>query len=302
MTTLDVLKHDDLPGIEIYLVNITPKIADEFLDVNTEGQRNLNGDVVERYIDDMSSNNWMFSGAPILFDKQGKLIDGQHRLNAIVDSQTTQLCLVVAGLDPDVMKAVDLGRKRTYASFLAMNLDRPNAGAQASIIRAAWHWDEAEAYGDRGTSRIPVPSALIHSTPTIAQMEATRKAIEAELGITFTAAAQQAQRAYQQLPKITNTVWGLAYVLMTRFNVDLREGFFNELLFEPQSPAADYPINTLRNRLGRVTGRLKRTEQIHLVFKTFNFWREGKLTQTMAMPNLASWHTLAMPPTKEENK
>lgn len=298
MTDLNVLKHDDLPGIEIFLKWITPEMADEFLATNSDGQRKLNEDVYLRYAEDMADANWLFTGAPILFDNKGKLIDGQHRLNAIAECGEKQLCLIVTGLDTDVMKAVDAGRKRTYATYLQMVLERPSFTMQASIIRAYWYWTIGN-YGDKGVSRIAVPSEYVHSIPTIAQMEKAREECERTLEVTFTHASQFAQRAYTQLPRITTTVWGLVWILLTEYDIDLREQFFHELLKEPKSTSIQYGPNALRHRLMKQQQPLKRMAQLHMVLRSFNAWQDGQLLQVLSSPNAVSFNTLAQLPAKE---
>ena len=301
LTYPEILTHADLPGVSIRLEMITPDVAQKYLDLNSEGQRNLNSDVSGRYAEDMLTENWPFTGAPVLFDSNGDLIDGQHRLNAIVESETSQLTLVITGLAPGVMRAVDAGRKRTYGTYLQMPpLSRPNYTNQAAIIRACWYWMVAGNYGDRSISRLALPSELIHVIPTISQMESCRVAVERDLGITFTAAAKFSVLAYSQLPRITVTVWGLVWVLLTEYDVDLREKFFHELLKEASSTAADFPPNALRNRLMRQREPLTRTVQLHMVLRTFNAWRTGVSLQTVSAPVQLTFNTLAMPPVKED--
>jgi hypothetical protein len=302
MTTLDVLKHPGLPGIEIYLTEITPQIAKQFLNVNAEGQRNINSDVTARYAEDMASGSWLFSGAAVLFSDKGELIDGQHRLTAIVDSGLPQLTLVVAGLNQSVLHAIDAGRKKTYGQLLAMKYERPSADAQAATIRAYWYWTIGN-YGGRAVPRRPVPSEHANALPTNSQLEAARIEVETRLGITFTQAAQVAQQATLRMRGVTGTVWALVWVLLTEYDIDLRERFFHELLVAPVSPAADYPINALKNRLGRVreAGELDRTMQLYFILKTFNAWRTGRLIASLTKPNSIAWNTLELPPTKAGN-
>lgn len=300
---LKILKHDDLPGVEIYLAQITPSMAIDFLAKNSEGQRNLNEQVAARYAEDMSSDEWPFTGSPILFDDKGELIDGQHRMQAIINSETTQMCLIVAGLPTDIIRAVDAGRKRNYATFLAMVKERPSATAQSGAIRAYWYWYVGN-YAGRGIPRIAIPSELTHAVPTISQLETVREEVEQRLEITFTQVVQVAQRCYTQMPRITQVVWGMVWILLSEYDKDARERFFHELLVEPLSTAADYPINALKNRLGRIKkqGELTRTMQLHFVLTVFDRWRTGRLLPTLSAPNFIAWNTLAMPPEKyEEN-
>lgn len=297
MTDVSVLKHPDLPGIEIYLINITPDIASTFLDANAAKQRNLNDEVMSRYREDMKSLDWIFCGTPILFSDKGELIDGQHRLKAIVTSGESQLTLVVAGLSPEALHAIDAGRKRTYGTLLGMKEDRPQHNTQASVIRAWWYWQIGN-YGSRGIPRIAVPSEHVHTIPTLSQLEVARKEVEGRLNVTFTAAVRAGQQCYTQYPQITITVWALVWMLLTEYDVDAREGFFHELIVNPVSPDADYPINTLRNRLGRIRKgeTVGRTLQLHFVLRAFDAWRSGKRLPTLYAPSVYAWNTLQQPP------
>jgi hypothetical protein len=297
-TDLKILNHPDLPGVEIYLTYITPKMATEFLADNHKGQRNINRDVVARYAEDMTAGFWLFSGAAVLFDKENQVIDGQHRLTAIVETGQAQLTLIVAGLDTSVLHAIDAGRKKTYGTLLAMKYDRPSADGQASAIRAYWYWFHG-CYGGRGVSRVAVQTPQTNALPTVSQLEICRNEVEERLSITFTQAIRVAANAYNEMPRITVTVWALVWVLLTEYDIDARERFFHELLVEPLSPSADYPINTLRNTLGRIKmGEWDRTMQLHAVLKTFEHWRVGRTLPTLRPPAYFAWNTLAQPPVR----
>lgn len=299
---LKILNHPDLPGVEIYLTYITPKMAADFLADNHEGQRNINRDVVNRYTEDMLGGFWLFSGAAVLFDQENKVIDGQHRLTAIIEADQAQLTLIVAGLDASVLHAIDAGRKKTYGTLLSMKFGRPSADSQASAIRAYWYWYH-QCYGGRGVPRVAVQSPQTNALPTVSQLEVCREEVENRLGFTFTQTIRVAHNAYVEMPRITMTVWALVWVLLTEYNVDARERFFHELLVEPLSPASDYPINTLRNTLGRLkVGDWDRTMQLHAVLKTFDHWRLGRVLTTLRPPPYFAWNTLAQPPAPVTNE
>ena len=80
-------------GIE----TITPQDAERILKESekafseAEGgfkQRNRRRDTVTAYAEDMAAGRWKENGETIKFDSEGRLIDGQHRLAAVVKANT----------------------------------------------------------------------------------------------------------------------------------------------------------------------------------------------------------------------
>ncbi|WP_460985736.1 ParB N-terminal domain-containing protein, partial [Staphylococcus aureus] len=66
------------------------------------------------------SGDWKNAGDTIRFDKDGSLIDGQHRLLACVNTNLAQNFLIVYGLDSEVFDVIDNGKGRTNADVLGM--------------------------------------------------------------------------------------------------------------------------------------------------------------------------------------
>ena len=71
--------------------NITPKMAAEMLErhLNPENQRRQSQSVVESYARAMRAGQWLLTHQGIAIDTNGELVDGQHRLSAIVASGAT---------------------------------------------------------------------------------------------------------------------------------------------------------------------------------------------------------------------
>lgn len=83
--------------------NITPEIAKEYLSHNSRNPRKtISRSVVRKYADDMANDLWTLNGDTIVFDADGFLKNGQHRLFAIIQSGKTVKMLVVRGVDPSV--------------------------------------------------------------------------------------------------------------------------------------------------------------------------------------------------------
>lgn len=117
---------------------ITPKLADEWLSAHFERiatdkyrQRKLYRSVAARYTNDMRNGLWLTTPDPIIFDENGDLVDGQHRLMAIKESGTTQEMIVTRGWAPEVINAIDRGRSRSVADSLSLQ------GTKSAIVVAA---------------------------------------------------------------------------------------------------------------------------------------------------------------------
>jgi hypothetical protein len=97
---------------------VTKTLIDTLLGMNTSN-RNIKQSVVERYKRDIASGNWQLTNQGIGVSLDGVLIDGQHRLVAIKESDYPPIeILVVYGLSIDSQKHVDQQAKRSARDLL----------------------------------------------------------------------------------------------------------------------------------------------------------------------------------------
>ncbi|GLC28271.1 hypothetical protein [Roseisolibacter agri] len=123
------------------LVRITPKMAEELLARNVELNRRLNRALVERYATDMQNGDWQEeNGETIKIAPDGTLLDGQHRLSAVVESGRPVRFLVVRNVDPDALATVDAGKSRSFADVLHMR-GQENARRVAAAAKYVWHYE-----------------------------------------------------------------------------------------------------------------------------------------------------------------
>lgn len=109
-------------GLTSEIVSITPEIAADMLETGwTIRNRTVNSIVVDRYADDMRKGLWTMTGEAVKFDREGHLLDGQHRLWAIIESGCTIPILVVRGIEYEHLAEMDTGRKRTPQQWLEMH-------------------------------------------------------------------------------------------------------------------------------------------------------------------------------------
>jgi hypothetical protein len=119
------------PRSEIRIV--TPEWAQQILTRHDEAiaagkfrQRPLNPNTVRQYAVDMKAGNWALTGQGISFDTEGNLLDGQHRVAAVIAAGISVQMLVMWDLEQenDGVKTInlfDIGKKRNVSQQLKIN-------------------------------------------------------------------------------------------------------------------------------------------------------------------------------------
>lgn len=72
------------------------------------------------YSEDMAKGEWKTNGETIKFSKDGALIDGRNRLNAVMLGKKNIDFLCIGNLDRNVVDTIDIGMKRTLEHVLKM--------------------------------------------------------------------------------------------------------------------------------------------------------------------------------------
>lgn len=98
---------------------ITPEIAKEYLKRNTKNRKIKKG-AVTRYANDMRAGKWQLTPQGISFHENGSLGDGQHRLLAVIESDTPTLMNVTYDVPNDVT-LFDRGVVRSTPDILTLN-------------------------------------------------------------------------------------------------------------------------------------------------------------------------------------
>lgn len=115
------------------IITVTPAMAQLFLNSNADFQRNLRIGEVKTLAAAMQRGEWVLTHQGVAFDSEGRLIDGQHRLHAIIMANMPQDMLVVEGVDPAAFKVLDIGAKRSTSDLLS--IDKKEAGVVSFFAR-----------------------------------------------------------------------------------------------------------------------------------------------------------------------
>lgn len=128
--------------ITIKEIDITPHIAERWLNKCNTHNRSLYESTVESYALDMKRGFWALNHQPIAFDDEGILMDGQHRLAAIVRSGKTIRMLVAQDIpkqfDNDGVKhftqeTIDGGKPRSVGDRINLTYGIENANLKTAI-------------------------------------------------------------------------------------------------------------------------------------------------------------------------
>lgn len=98
--------------MNIAQILVTPNMAKEWLEHNPNN-RPIKMQTVESFVRDMKDGKWLLTHQGIAFDRDGNILDGQHRLTAIALSGVSVMMTVFTDLPREYMVAVDNGTPRS---------------------------------------------------------------------------------------------------------------------------------------------------------------------------------------------
>lgn len=99
---------------------ITPAIARAYLASN-QSNRKVTVTNVKDLAAAIRRGEWRLTHQGIAFSCTGRLLDGQHRLLAVVEAGQPITTVVSRGLPEETFMALDIGKKRSYADVLGMD-------------------------------------------------------------------------------------------------------------------------------------------------------------------------------------
>lgn len=121
--------------MEASLVTMSPLWA-EFLLRNNPNNRPVKKRHLEFLCQQIRSGQWKFNGDAVRVCKDGSLLDGQHRLMAVVQTGISIDTLLVVGMDQEVFRTIDTGAVRTAADTLAVAGETNCRNLAAAVIVA----------------------------------------------------------------------------------------------------------------------------------------------------------------------
>ena len=127
-----------LDDITAQLMTISPQMAADLLR-NRPANRPISKQRVRLMIEDLRAGRWAINGESIVLDSELRLLDGQHRLQACMESGVNLVSLVAIGVPQSAMPTIDSGRSKGAADVLYMS-QTPHAAQLASTARWLWRY------------------------------------------------------------------------------------------------------------------------------------------------------------------
>jgi hypothetical protein len=121
--------------IKFTAMDVTPEMASKWLRENNENNRGIKTQVVKKYARDLLDGNWRVTHQCIAFDARGMLVDGQHRLSAIVLAGKSMTAYIATyETQEDAMKLpIDMQAKR--AVFEVLHVSRRDQETAMAFLR-----------------------------------------------------------------------------------------------------------------------------------------------------------------------
>jgi hypothetical protein len=124
-------------------VFVTPAMAAEWLTKNTHNRRLIKGHV-DTLVSSLERGEWMLNGETSKFARDGRLLDGQHRLSACVTAGVGFSTWVAYGVESEAFDTIDVNiRSRKTSDILGMH-GKENATHLAACVKLLW------VFGQRG--------------------------------------------------------------------------------------------------------------------------------------------------------
>jgi hypothetical protein len=245
-------------------VEMNLALAKKLLGQNAENNRNVRPGKVDQYVRDMLAGHWPITGETIKVNTEGVLMDGQHRLTALIEAARINPgievpMLIAYNVDPSVMPVLDTGVPRGLHDLVGIAHSAKQSHLVAAVVRRILQWEQGNYLGASGRAG-GVPT----HTECLIRLE---KDVEG-----FVAAAARG-RDVQQSRLAPGAPSGTAFYLFRQIDAEKAHTFFDHLISGENLSGS---ILTLRNRLIRAD-RLKAHEYVALYVRTWNAWCEGRV-------------------------
>jgi len=107
-------------NIHMEIITVTPVMAQRYLERN-DTNRSVTKSRVDNYVTQIRNGDWVINGETIIISESGQLLNGQHRLAAVVKSGVNVDMMFIFNIDKDNFDTIDSGKNRGAGDILAIN-------------------------------------------------------------------------------------------------------------------------------------------------------------------------------------
>lgn len=248
------------------VVRITPSLAEKFIK-NNFSNRPLSPAWVKNLAERMTAGEWELNGEPIIFDEDGKLVDGQHRLTAIIRSGVTIHSVVTEGVLDTSFDTIDEGRRRGAADVLAIKKEK-NYTTLGSLLRLISMYEDGKMASRQGL--------ILTNKSTLKLLESHPDA---------RGSAEFASHFKSKFPYLAPSVVAFTHWLFVKIETKDAVLFFDKLCTGVNLASGD-PVLVLRDKIiysAAIIAKMSNVEWSSLVIKGWNAFRKGKSLKRLSI-------------------
>ena len=133
-------------GEQIYSVSIEtfgPREAADALKMN-DMNRPLSSSNIKLIAQTIDRGEWRLNGETVVFSDRDRLLQGQHRMHAVMRTGKPITTFVIRGVDEDSFSTFDMTKRRSGSDVLAIN-DESNSVKLSAAARAILTYTEPSA-------------------------------------------------------------------------------------------------------------------------------------------------------------
>lgn len=245
---------------------ISPAKAAEMLDANTTN-RPLSRTLVLSFAEAMSRGDWMVTHQGIAFDENGVLVDGQHRLAAVIEADVPVEMTVFTEVDEGTFDVLDTGKRRNAADVLAIEGEKSST-MLAAMVRTVWLYENRPDLNWSGGAAAVTNHQIVQSLeqhPKLRDFVAVGEQIATSTGMIKSAAGAASYLTSRVSRRAEQDEW--------------LEGIIDGAGLAKQDPRLQFRrvmFAMARKQAGQVLRRRDTREHVALYLKAFNAWRNGE--------------------------
>lgn len=263
-------------------VSIDKTMAQELLDIPRKN-RNIRRSAVQEYTDDLKAGRWRMTPETIVLGKNGEIIDGQHRLTAVVAADAIVPFMVVSNVDAELLKVIDTGHGRSTADVLGIGgLSRPgNVATAARLLHTYLNVPYDLVWGGNHL-KVLSASALEEFMSTLPPEKPSGTSYDAVSGQKHL--ERCVNRALQMNRRIPMPPGPLAVGLyLTSLEVPLCQ---QESWIGPLATGAllEGPILAFRERMRTSSSKLPPRDILAMYLAAWSAWRDGRPLRSISLP------------------
>jgi hypothetical protein len=251
---------------------VSPDVAADMLAFN-RGNRKINSFVVDHYAHQMRNNKWTFTGHPIVFGESGRILDGQHRLYALIKANVSIDFLIIRGVknETEAFDVIDTGKNRSASDILSAH-GYKNSVKLASLARVIIRWNR---YGAISLyERTSKTASVIRNVTNHEIFEYV--ASHPELNEIFSISESLYSKGNRNIKPYE---YGILYYILSKIDNDSAIDFLNKLSTGLEL-TENHPIYVIRRKMEKMVKVanmiVDRRQKMYLCLRAWNDYRIGK--------------------------